>query len=248
VDVVAKRDWQKARERDAARRAFAGAKPRQGGSGKRQDALAAFVEKHGLRCFNCGAEKGEWAKTGVSRRGPWAICTTCVANGDETRSKTAVAPPPVTTEARAGATGPVVYTDGACFRNPGRGGYAAVIVGVLPREPLVVSDGERQTTNNRMEMRAVIEGLNALDPSPVVAVVTDSEYLIKGYTEWLPGWIRRGWRTSAKKPVKNADLWAEMVASAQRHGRVAWRWTRGHSGDRFNEMADEIAEKIAASE
>ena len=150
----------------------------------------------------------------------------------------------VVTEAPANATGPVVYTDGACIGNPGRGGYAAVIVGVS-RAPFVVSGAERQTTNNRMELRAVIEALNALDPSPAVEVVTDSEYVLKGYTEWLPDWVRRGWRTSAKKPVKNADLWAELVTAAQRHGRVTWRWTRGHSGDRFNEMADKIAEELA---
>jgi ribonuclease HI len=248
VDSVAKLDWQRARQRDAARDASSEPKARQGGNGKRQAALAAFVEQHGLRCFKCGGEKVKWAKTGLSKRGPWAICTDCVAEGGKPHPTTGATPPPLAGQARSDATAPVIYTDGACHGNPGRGGYAAVIVGVLASEPLVVRGGEPQTTNNRMEMRAAIEGLNALDPYPAVELVTDSEYVLKGYTEWLPGWIQRGWRTSAKKPVKNADLWAELVVAAQRHGRVTWRWTRGHSGDRFNEMADGIAEAVALSD
>lgn len=147
----------------------------------------------------------------------------------------------------ATAATPVIYTDGACARSSGRGGYAAVIVGVLPHEPVVVSGGEPETTHNRMEMRAVIEGLNALDPCPTVEVVTDSKYVLKGFTEFLPVWIRRGWLTSAKKPVKNTDLWADLVAAAQRHEKVKWRWTPGHSGDRFNEMADQIAVAATAA-
>ncbi len=141
---------------------------------------------------------------------------------------------------------PVIYTDGACARKTGRGGYAAVIL-VVPHEPVVVSGSEPETTHNRMEMRAVIEGLNALDPCPAVEVVTDSKYVLNGFTEWLPGWIGRGWLTSAKKPVKNADLWADLVAAERRHERVAWRWTPGHSGDRFNEMADQIAVAATAA-
>jgi ribonuclease HI len=188
-----------------------------------------------------------WAKTGIAKRGPWAICTSCISSDAEAgRGLSADRPRPADLKPRRSGTGPIVYTDGACSQNPGRGGYAAVIVGVLPSEPLVVSGGEGHTTNNRMEMRAVVEGLNALDPSPMVEVVTDSEYVLKGYTEWLPVWMKRGWRTSAKKPVKNSDLWAEIVAAAERHGQVTWRWTRGHAGDRYNEMADAIAERIAA--
>ena len=142
----------------------------------------------------------------------------------------------------------VVYTDGACSPNPGRGGYAAVIVTHDTASPRIISGGEARSTNNRMEMRAVIEGLNALDPSMSVEVVTDSSYVLKGFTEWLPGWISRGWRTSSKQPVKNDDLWREMSAAAARHERVTWRWTRGHNGDRFNEMADRIAEAIACGD
>jgi len=278
---MAKVDWQRARDRDLARKA-ANASPPDPPTARRragqQDALAAFVERHQLLCFKCGVEKAEWAKTGVSKRGPWAICTSCVAERasarratgdargsapdltdtntadastggrppDATRTAAEPSHPAATETPSTDAKRPVVYTDGACTRNPGRGGYAAVIVGPLSRRPLVVSGGEAYTTNNRMEMRAVIEGLNALDPSASVEVVTDSEYVLKGFTEWLPSWVRRGWRTSSKKPVKNADLWKDMAAAAGRHGRVTWRWTRGHSGDRFNEMADGIAEAIAS--
>jgi ribonuclease HI len=154
---------------------------------------------------------------------------------------------PVSAQAAAESTaGPTIYSDGACTGNPGRGGYAAVIVGLGPGEPVVVSGGVTHTTNNRMERRAIIEGLNALDPTPSVEVVADSVYVLKGYTEWLPGWIERGWRTSARRPVKNADLWAELVTAVARHGQVTWRWTPGHSGDRLNEMADTIAHGIAA--
>ena len=194
--------------------------------------------------------KAEWAKTGIAKRGPWAICVTCVASGKEARVESPAAQAArsgesrVATATRATAT-PVIYTDGACAQT-GRGGYAAVIVGLLPHEPVVISGREPETTNNRMEMRAVIEGLSALDPCPAVEVVTDSEYVLKGFTQWLPGWIQSGWRTSAKNPVKNADLWVELVAAAQRHEQVTWRWTRGQSGDRFNEMADRIAQQNAA--
>jgi ribonuclease HI len=175
------------------------------------------------------------------------ICTRCVSERDRSPEKqVALDPLTVTERPSPNVKMPVVYTDGAYSRNPGRGGYAAVIVAPFSRQPLVVSGGETQTTNNRMEMRAVIEGLNALDSSPSVEVVTDSQYVLKGFTEWLPEWIRRGWRTSSKKPVKNADLWAEMATAVERHGRVTWRWTRGHSGDRFNEMADRIAEALAS--
>lgn len=136
---------------------------------------------------------------------------------------------------------PVIYTDGAWSRNRNRGGYAAVIVGVLPHEPVVVSGGEPETTQNRMELRAVIEGLNALDPCPTVEVVTDSTYVLTNFKEFLPGWIRRGWLTGAKKPVKNQDLWVDLLAATERHEKVKWRLIPGHSGDRFNEMADQIA-------
>jgi len=214
----------------------------------RQDALAAFVDQHDLSCFKCGATEAEWAKTGISKRGPWAICVTCVAGRDapSSTSPRAALPSPATLD-KISST--VVYTDGACTRNgreDARGGYAAVVLRPDADEPLVVSGGEEATTNNRMEMRAVIEGLNALDPTETVEVVTDSEYVMKGFTEWMPGWIRRGWRTSSKQPVKNVELWNELTAAVERHGRVTWRWTRGHSGDRFNEMADELAEAIAA--
>ncbi len=244
---MAKLDWQKAREREAARNFGAAGKPRPETNAKRQAALAEFVRKHELRCFKCGGEKAEWAKTGISKRRAWAICTQCVTAVATTRPQTPAAQHSVA-ERTVGAMPPIVYTDGACSPNPGRGGYAAVILGVLARGPLVVSGAEPHTTNNRMEMRAVIEGLNALDPSPAVDVVTDSVYVLKGYTEWLPGWIQRGWRTSAKKPIQNADLWAKMVVAAERHGRVTWQWVRGHTGDEFNEMAHRVAVERALAD
>jgi RNase H len=148
---VAKRDWEKAKRRDAVP-----PKPRDSGQSgaKRQAALAAFVSQHDLRCFKCGAEKAEWAKTGVGKRGPWAICASCVSIGAEARrGPSADRPLPADLKPARSTTGPIVYTDGACSRNPGRGGFAAVIVGLLPSEPLVVSGGEGHTTNNRMEMR-----------------------------------------------------------------------------------------------
>ena len=132
----------------------------------------------------------------------------------------------------------IIYTDGACRGNPGPGGW-----GVLLRYNEVEKElcgGELETTNNRMELTAAIEGLAALKRSCDVIVYTDSQYVRKGITEWMSAWIERGWRTSSKKPVKNRDLWQRLATEKERH-QIDWRWVRGHSGDPDNERADQLA-------
>lgn len=133
-----------------------------------------------------------------------------------------------------------LYTDGACRGNPGPGGWGALLrYGDRER---TLWGGEAATTNNRMELRAAIEGLRALREPCAVTLTTDSTYVMKGVTEWLAGWKRRGWRTAARKPVKNADLWRELEAELARH-EVSWRWVRGHSGHGDNERADALANR-----
>jgi ribonuclease HI len=131
-----------------------------------------------------------------------------------------------------------VYTDGACQGNPGPGGWAAVIQS--DGETRELSGGEPLTTNNRMELRAAIEALRSLPEPSEVVLYTDSEYLRNGITAWLPNWKARGWRTAARTPVKNADLWRELDAVAARH-RVTWRWLPAHAGQPENERADRLA-------
>lgn len=131
-----------------------------------------------------------------------------------------------------------LYTDGACRGNPGPGGWGALLIhGDRERE---LNGGERATTNNRMELRAAIEGLRALREACTVDLATDSTYVMKGMTEWLPAWKQRNWKTAAKKPVANADLWQELEIQTLRHD-VHWRWVKGHSGDPGNERADQLA-------
>ena len=130
------------------------------------------------------------------------------------------------------------YTDGACRGNPGPGGWGAILsYGENVRE---LQGGERQTTNNRMELMAAIEALGALKEPCRVALYTDSRYVRDGITRWLPGWRRRGWRTRAKKPVKNQDLWIRLDDLARTH-EVAWHWVKGHAGHPGNERADALA-------
>jgi ribonuclease HI len=131
-----------------------------------------------------------------------------------------------------------VYTDGACKGNPGPGGWGALLVCGEHRKELY--GGEPDTTNNRMELKAVIEALNALNRSARVRLHTDSQYVHKGITEWLPGWKRKGWKTAGGKPVKNQDLWQALEATAHTH-LVEWIWVKGHSGHPGNERADELA-------
>ena len=131
-----------------------------------------------------------------------------------------------------------IYSDGACKGNPGRGGWGALLVAGTHRKE--ICGGEPDTTNNRMEMTAVIRALESLKHPSDVAVHTDSQYVQKGISEWLPGWKRRNWRTAEGKPVKNQDLWQQLDQLAQRH-RIAWHWVRGHAGHPENERADALA-------
>lgn len=131
-----------------------------------------------------------------------------------------------------------IYSDGACRGNPGPGGWGTLLRWNGKEKTLY--GGERETTNNRMELTAAIRGLQSLKQPCHVVLTTDSEYLRKGITEWLPNWKRRGWKTAARKPVKNADLWQALDEEAQRH-EVDWRWVRGHSGHAENETADRLA-------
>ncbi len=131
-----------------------------------------------------------------------------------------------------------IFSDGACRGNPGPGGW-----GVLLRYGEVEKSlfgGEENTTNNRMELRAAIEGLAALRRPSQVVLTTDSEYVRRGITEWIQNWKKRGWKTAARKPVKNEDLWRRLDEVASAH-EVDWRWVRGHTGHRENEIADQLA-------
>ena len=132
----------------------------------------------------------------------------------------------------------VMYTDGACSGNPGPGGWGTVMMSGRHRREL--SGGERETTNNRMEMMAIIAGAEALKRGCSVDIYTDSTYVMKGMTEWLDGWKQRGWRTASKQAVKNVDLWQRLEQALERH-EVKWYWVRGHSGIPENERADELA-------
>ena len=133
-----------------------------------------------------------------------------------------------------------VYTDGACKGNPGPGGWGAVVQ--MDGEEKELFGGEPQTTNNRMELTAVIRALELLNGPRHIEVYTDSQYVQKGISEWLHDWKRRGWRTADKKPVKNVDLWRELDRLASLH-RIAWHWVKGHAGHRENERADALANR-----
>jgi ribonuclease HI len=131
-----------------------------------------------------------------------------------------------------------IFTDGACSGNPGPGGYGAILVSGDHRKE--IKGGEPNTTNNRMELTAAIAALEALKRPCAVELHTDSQYLRLGITQWLAGWKRNGWRTAARQPVKNVDLWRRLDEAAKRH-RVEWHWVRGHAGHDENERADELA-------
>jgi ribonuclease HI len=132
----------------------------------------------------------------------------------------------------------VLYTDGACSGNPGPGGWGAILMHGSNRKEL--SGGEAETTNNRMEMMAVIKGVEVLKRSCLIHIYTDSTYVMKGMMEWIDNWKARGWKTSNRKPVKNVDLWQKLDAVLNSH-EVKWHWVKGHSGNPENERADELA-------
>jgi ribonuclease HI len=135
-----------------------------------------------------------------------------------------------------------VWTDGACLGNPGPGGWGAVLRWNGHEKEL--SGGEAETTNNRMELMAAIQALDALKRPSVVELTTDSQYVRKGMLEWMANWKKNGWRTAAKKPVKNDDLWKRLDSAVARH-EVRWHWVKGHSGHPENERADELASTAA---
>ena len=131
-----------------------------------------------------------------------------------------------------------IFTDGACSGNPGPGGWGVILR--YNRHEKELSGAEAETTNNRMELMAAIKGLQALKEPVIVDLYTDSEYLKKGITEWLAQWKARGWKTAAKKPVKNADLWQRLEAAMAPH-EVRWHWVKGHAGHEMNERVDKLA-------
>ena len=135
-----------------------------------------------------------------------------------------------------------IFTDGACKGNPGPGGWGAVLrFGDTEKE---LSGGEPQTTNNRMEMMAAVEALNALKKPCRVTIHTDSKYVMDGITKWVIGWQKKGWRTADNKPVKNVEIWQALLAAAAPH-KVTWKWVKGHAGHPENERADRLASAAA---
>jgi len=133
-----------------------------------------------------------------------------------------------------------IFTDGACRGNPGPGGWGAVLIAGRHRKEIY--GGERETTNNRMELTAAIEALNALKGSRDVLLHTDSKYVMQGITEWMVNWKKRGWKTSSRQPVKNQDLWIALDEAIGHH-HVKWNWVKGHSGNQGNEDADALANR-----
>ncbi len=133
-----------------------------------------------------------------------------------------------------------IYTDGGCRGNPGPGGWGAILsFGNHEKE---IYGYDEETTNNRMELMAAIKSLEVLSRSCSVTLITDSQYVRQGITEWMTGWKKRGWKTAAKKPVKNKDLWQRLDEAVKSH-QVEWRWVKGHSGDEGNERADDLANR-----
>ena len=133
-----------------------------------------------------------------------------------------------------------IWTDGSCSGNPGPGGWGALLVSGEDEKELF--GGQENTTNNQMELKAAIEALNALKAPSKVILHTDSTYVKDGLTKWIHGWKKNGWKTAAKKPVKNKEYWQALDAACQRHD-ITWKWVKGHAGDPGNERADELANR-----
>lgn len=140
----------------------------------------------------------------------------------------------------------IIFTDGSCLNNPGPGGWAAILLNFERMAGLGLAGGEEGTTNNRMELMAVIQGLRAIQPNVKTLVVLDSKYVKQGYEEYLPRWIQNGWRTSTKEPVKNQDLW-EILHAIASNSQIEWRYVKGHAGSYYNEMADKLAQQMSKS-
>lgn len=140
----------------------------------------------------------------------------------------------------------IIYCDGACLGNPGPGGFAALLIhkGKKTTEKVVYGN-EKDTTNNRMELKAAISGLNALKKQCDIEIFSDSKYVIDGITKWIKGWQEKNFTNAQKKPVANKDLWLELLAVSLKHN-ITWRWVKGHSGDELNDRVDEIAKEQAA--
>lgn len=138
----------------------------------------------------------------------------------------------------------IIYSDGGAKPNPGPGGWAALLI--YGEHQSELSGGEAQTTNNQMELTAAIKALEALTRPCEVEFYTDSQYLRQGITDWIKGWRKNGWKTAAKKPVLNQELWIRLDELNQKH-HVSWHWTRGHAGDRFNERVDQLATEARLS-
>ncbi len=137
----------------------------------------------------------------------------------------------------------IIYTDGGCKPNPGPGGWGALLIyGEHQRE---LSGGAKDTTNNQMELTAAIEALEALAEPCEVTLYTDSVYIQKGITEWIRKWVKNGWQTSNRQPVKNKDLWQRLHAATERH-QIKWQWVKGHAGNAHNERVDRLATKARA--
>lgn len=133
-----------------------------------------------------------------------------------------------------------IYTDGACSGNPGRGGWSAILCGEVE-----ISGGEENTTNNRMELMAAIQALQKVDDMNIdseceISIYTDSQYVKSGITDWIKNWVKNEWRNSQKQPVKNKELWQQLLALSE-NKNISWHWIRGHVGDEFNERADKLA-------
>jgi len=132
----------------------------------------------------------------------------------------------------------VIYTDGACSGNPGKGGWGAILM--FKEHEKKISGGLKETTNNQMEIRAVIEALKTIKKPNEIIINTDSKYVMDGITKWINGWKKNGWRTADRKPVKNSELWQELDEEVGKH-MIEWRWVKGHSGNKYNDIADELA-------
>jgi ribonuclease HI len=140
----------------------------------------------------------------------------------------------------------VIYTDGACLNNPGKGGHGYVFTYNDGEYLHSGNGGEKDTTNNRMELMAVISALEMLDGEKDITIITDSKYVMQGITEWIKGWKAKGWIGSNKKPVKNQDLWKRLDSLVEKAPPLKWQWVKGHSGNKWNEFADKLATEAAA--